>query len=72
MTNNGKTGDIAPFTKEEYETGISKVEAETTASDSNEEMRLTYANENQRNPDCTDYLLTPDRKYFFTVTRTMG
>jgi len=70
MTNNGKTGDVAPYQNETYETGIPEGEAKATASASNEEMRLAYAtNPKERDPQCTDYVLKPDyRDFYFSHT----
>jgi hypothetical protein len=65
MTNNGKTGDIAPYTKETYDTGIPERQARESASESNEEMRLVYTENKDRDETCTAELLKPDYKDYY-------
>jgi len=67
MTNDDtKTGDVAPFTKETYETGISESQAKMSTSESNEETRLVYTEDaRERDKKCTDYVLKPDYKDFY-------
>jgi hypothetical protein len=66
MTNNGKTGDIAPYTQEAYDTGISEGTAKSTASETNDEMRLVFAADaRERDRKCTTQVLKPDYKDFY-------
>ena len=66
MTDIDKQGDIALLGNETYDTGIEFKEAVATASETNQEMRLVYTNDNKnRNWECREQQLKPDYKDFW-------